>query len=90
MKGVFYYSRGSSEFAECLDPNDYVASQALGHSLLNSGSSGIVYPSVRKPGGVCIVCFRPPLVLNVRKGAMVTFTFVNAELTEVAVGRSTP
>jgi hypothetical protein len=40
-----------------------------------------VYPSVRDKGGVCIARFRPPLVLNVRKGPKVTFTFVNADVT---------
>jgi hypothetical protein len=55
----------------------------LGHKLLTSGSAGIVYPSVRHKDGVCIACFRPPLVLNVRRGPMVTFTFNDAELTAV-------
>jgi RES domain len=55
--------------------------------LLNNGSAGIVFPSVRRPGGVCLACFRPPLVLNVREGPMVTFTFVNAELKSVQVKR---
>jgi hypothetical protein len=40
---------------------------------------------VRHKGGVCIVCFRPPLVLNVREGKMVTFTFVDSEVAKVDV-----
>jgi len=81
----FHDIRGNSDFADCLDPNNYAASQALGFRLLTSGSAGIVYPSVRRNDGVCIACFRPPLVLNVREGPMVTFTFVAAEMTSVAV-----
>jgi RES domain-containing protein len=77
----FHDIRGDSDFGDCLNPNSYDVSQALGVGLLNSGSAGIVYPSVRRQGGTCIVCFRPPLVLNVQKGPMVTLTFVNAELT---------
>lgn len=42
-----------------LDPDSYVASQALGHRLRHEGSAGIVYPSVRQPGGQCVGLFRP-------------------------------
>jgi len=52
--------------------------------LLKSGSGGIVYTNVRRKGGVCIACFRPALVLNVREGAMSEFTFVNARLAAIA------
>uniref|UniRef100_A0A9E7ZLS5 RES family NAD+ phosphorylase n=1 Tax=Bosea sp. NBC_00436 TaxID=2969620 RepID=A0A9E7ZLS5_9HYPH len=39
--------------APVLDPVDYSASQALGIGLRALGSAGIVYPSVRCPGGEC-------------------------------------
>ena len=58
----------------CLDPNSYVASQTLAQELAESGSHGVVYPSVRRPKGTCICCFRPALVTNVRKGP--TYRFV--------------
>jgi hypothetical protein len=58
----------------CLDPNSYVTSQALAQQLLESGSHGVVYPSVRRRKGTCICCFRPALVTNVRKGP--TYRFV--------------
>lgn len=82
----FHDIRGDSSFRNCLDPNSYVASQALGSQLLNSGSAGIIYPSVRHKRGACIACFRPPLVLNVREGSMVTFRFRNMEMADVTVG----
>jgi len=81
----FHDLRGDPDFVDCLDPDTYSMSQSLGLNLLTSGSAGIVYPSVRHKEGVCIVCFRPPLVLNVREGPKVTFTFVDAEMTAVAV-----
>ena len=84
----FHDIRGDTDFADCLDPNNYAESQALGTRLLNRGSAGVVYPSVRRKGGVCLACFRPPLVLNVQQGSMVTFTFVDAELTRAVVERS--
>jgi hypothetical protein len=52
---------------------------------LTTGSAGIVYPSVPHKDGVCIACFRPPLVLNVLEGPMVTFTFIDAEMIAVVV-----
>jgi hypothetical protein len=81
----FHDIRGDADFADCLDPNSYAASQALGLKLLSRGSAGIVYPSVRHKRGVCIACFRPPLVLNVQQGPMVTFTFVRGRMKRVVV-----
>lgn len=81
----FHDIRCDPDFADCLSPNSYAASQSLGLRLLTSGSAGIVYPSVRHYGGVCIACFRPPLVLNVHRGPIVKFTFINTEMTSVVI-----
>jgi RES domain-containing protein len=70
--------RGDADHAECLDPNSYISSQGLARELLASGSAGIVYPSVRRPDGTCLVCFRPALVTNVRQDRTVTLTFRDA------------
>ena len=56
------------EFATLHDPSSYSASQAFARQLLRSGANGVVYRSVRDPGGECIACFRPKLVRNVRMG----------------------
>jgi len=81
----FHDIREDPDFVDCLDANSYAASQTLGLTLLTSGSAGIVYPSVRRTDGVCIACFRPPLVLNVREGRMVTFTFTDTEMTKAVI-----
>jgi RES domain-containing protein len=81
----FHDIRGDADFVDCLDPNSYAASQALGQQLLSSGSAGIVYPSVRHEKGTCVACFRPPLVLHVQEGPKVALTFINAEMTAVAI-----
>jgi hypothetical protein len=70
--------RAIEDAGEWLSPNSYVASQTLAAQLLKSGSSGIVYPSVRRPEGTCIVCFRPVLVVNVRKAYTFRFVFPDA------------
>jgi RES domain-containing protein len=78
FRGEFHDLRGDSRFAEYLDSKSYSASQRLARELLETGSAGIVYPSVRHPGGTCIACFRPALVNNVRKGAHLSMEFENA------------
>jgi hypothetical protein len=79
FRAEFHDIRNRSEFRECLAPDTYVSSQRIGQILLEKGSAGIVYPSVReKAHGDCITCFRPALVMNVRKGISLTITFGNA------------
>lgn len=67
FSGSFHDLRSATGFNRYLDPDSYRASQLLADQLLNDGSLGLVYPSVRKPGGTCLACFRPALVSNVRK-----------------------
>jgi RES domain len=52
-------------------PVCYARPQALARSLLEQGAAGIVYPSTRRAGGTCVVCFRPALVYHVRRGNVV-------------------
>lgn len=44
------------------DPHDYSAGQALGKRLRAAGSNGIVFDSVRDPGGQCVAAFYPDVV----------------------------
>lgn len=74
FRGEFHDIRGDKKFKQCLDPASYRESQQLASELLSEGSAGIVYPSVRRSGGTCMVCFRPALVTNVRQGAPETIT----------------
>jgi RES domain len=48
--------------ATLLDPDSYRASQPFAAALREPGSSGLVYPSVRDPGGHCAAAFRPTVV----------------------------
>jgi hypothetical protein len=75
FSAAFHDVRGAGGFSRCLDPGSYVASQALAEELLDAGSLGVVYPSVRHAGGTCIACFRPALVTNVRRDATYRFTW---------------
>ena len=71
----FHDLRQARGFQSCLSGNSYQASQALAAALLEQGSLGIVYPSVRRPDGTCVVCFRPALVGHVRRAHRWRFTW---------------
>ena len=73
FSGEFHDLRNAPAFAECLDPDSYVPSQSLAEQLFDTGSLGIVYPSVRRAGGSRLACFRPALVMNVRKATTYRF-----------------
>lgn len=57
------------EFDRLHDPDSYASSQAFARRLMQAGENGVVYRSVRDPGGECIACFRPKLIKNVRMGS---------------------
>jgi len=75
VSAAFHDLRHAPGFRACLNPRSYAASQALAERLLEAGSLGVVYPSVRHAGGTCLACFRPALVTNVRRDATYRFTF---------------
>jgi len=78
FRGMFHDIRDDHAFENCLNPGSYGASQKLARELLEAGSAGVVYPSVRHKAGTCIACFRPALVNNVRKGSKISITFESA------------
>lgn len=77
---TFHDLRGNNACPGCLDPASYVDSQALAAELLESGSMGLIYPSVRHEGGTCLACFRPALVGNVRKGQAYRLTWAGSPI----------
>lgn len=72
--GPFHDLRGRRfDNSACLSPNvsgAYPRGQALARRLMAAGSNGLIYPSVRRTGGVCLVAFAPGSVQNVRQGGM--------------------
>jgi RES domain-containing protein len=51
-----------------LDPDDYAPAQKLAAALRAAGADGIVYPSVRHPGGECVALFHPDCASAPRQG----------------------
>jgi hypothetical protein len=83
FNATFHDLRGADELADCLDPRSYVASQQLALALLDQGSMGVIYPSVRRQAGTNLACFRPALVGNVRKGRAYRLTWAGSPLPQV-------
>lgn len=75
--GTFHDLRGprTTRATACLDPDSYRASQRLADTLVDAGSMGIVYPSVRDEGGEVLACFRPALANHVRRAGRVRLTW---------------
>lgn len=78
FSGQFHDLRHAPDFADCLSPGSYVASQELAQRLLEGGSMGVVYPSVRRSQGTNLACFRPALVGNVRRAQAYRLTWSGA------------
>jgi RES domain-containing protein len=63
--------RGIDPKSDCLhaDPAiGYPAGQKLAAEVRTQGRNGIVYPSVRQRGGVCLAVFWPGLIQNFQQG----------------------
>lgn len=56
-------------------PECYAEPQRLARQLIRQKSNGIAYPSVRRKGGKCLVCFRPALVYQPRRHRRYEITF---------------
>jgi RES domain-containing protein len=86
----FHDIRRDKRFADCLARDSYVASQGLAQELLEAGSLGLVYPSVRRRKGTCLACFRPTVVMNARKGATHVFRWDGKPQPTISIARSGP
>lgn len=83
----FHELRSDARFARCLNPRSYVASQGLADKLLDAGSVGVIYPSVRRKAGTNLACFRPAIVGNVRRGGIWRFTWTGNETPRIEIDK---
>lgn len=60
LEGDLHDIRGRKDLGVVYDPNNYSASQVLGRELKAVNSYGVVYDSIRDPGGECAGVLRPP------------------------------
>lgn len=79
FRSTFHALEPPEEFPECLQPEPvpqcYAASQQMARRLLDQGSNGLLYPSVRRAGAHCLVCFRPALVYHPRRAVRLEISF---------------
>lgn len=66
------------------DAHDYRASQAWGREQRERDGWGVIYDSVRHPGGQCVAAFKPRACRPVRQGAHFEYYYDGARITHVA------
>jgi RES domain-containing protein len=78
MAGEYVDLRGADPSDPCLDPDPsvgYPAGNALADEARAKGLNGIIYPSVRHPGGTCIAALWPHAVQSVAPGSVYRMTW---------------
>ncbi len=79
FRAAFHALEPAQDYTDCVQaepvPACYAAPQQLARRLLDRGSNGLLYSSVRRPGGPCLVCFRPALVYHPRRGDRLAIEF---------------
>jgi len=76
--GDFVDLRSVNPKPDCLDPNPakgYPAGNRLADAVRAAGHYGIVYPSVRAPGGTCLVALVPHAVQSVAQGKVIRLSW---------------
>jgi len=64
-------------------PDDWRPSQAFGAEMRAARSWGIVYRSVRDPGGQCLAALRPPAVTIPQQGPHLSYVWDGAQIVGV-------
>ena len=67
-----------------LDPDSYAASHKLGRALKGMSSYGVLYPSVRHPGGECAAVLRPSALSPARQGEHYGYYWDGQRIAKVA------
>jgi len=84
VTATFHDIRGKrGQMPDIYDAGSYAASQPFGRALKRSGSNGIVYDSVRHPGGECLAIYRPRLVQNLRQGMHLRYVWDGERISQV-------
>lgn len=58
-----------------VDPDDYAYAQRIGRKLRADGAHGILYPSVRHPGGTCLAALRTGLLSHCLHAAYLEYNW---------------
>ena len=63
------------------DPADYSTARTLGRQLRDAGSWGVLYHSVRHPGGLCVGLFRPQALGPAREASHIALHWDGQRIT---------
>jgi len=63
-----------------LAPDSYAESQRFGAALRAASGDGVLYPSVRLPGGACVALFYPDLAANPVQGRHLDYHWNGAQV----------
>lgn len=85
VDGDFHDIRGARP--ELHDPDSYAASQRFAIELRERDSNGIVYDSVRAPGGTCLAAFHPDVLSPVRQGPHLQYHWDGKTIARVTEAR---
>jgi hypothetical protein len=58
-----------------VDPDHYEVAQVIGRELRNGGTQGVIYPSVRHAGGLCLAAFRTSMVKSCLHAAYLEYNW---------------
>ena len=86
--GAFVDLRGVEPRPVCLDPDiavGYAAGNVVAREVREAGHNGIIYPSVRRAGGTCLVALWPHVVQSVAQGGVIRAVWDGASVPAVAV-----
>lgn len=64
-------------------PEEHVIAQAFGLQAKQTQHWGILYNSVRHPGGECVAALRPPAITRPTQGAHLVYTWNGEKITQV-------
>jgi hypothetical protein len=84
VSGAFHDLRKSVPDRKILSPDSYAVSQIFARDLrVAEKSKGIVFPSVRSPGGECIAVFLPRLVSDCKRTKHLAYVWDGVRVTDV-------
>lgn len=84
LRGALNDIRGlRSELQKVYDPGSYAQSSAFGAALRAKGSAGVVYDSIRDPGGQCAAVFTPRALSRCREIGHLLYQWDGAHITGV-------
>ena len=84
--GDFVDLRGVAPAPDCLHPDPaigYPAGNLLADEAMTAGFNGIVYPSVRRAGGTCLVALWPHAVQSVAQGRVIRLVWAGSPEPEI-------